>query len=767
MEDIDLERIGTRPRRKQSKQYSFYPPSSESKSDKGHVKQLFQTRFFLLFACCISILFLFLNYHSSIITAHESLHFNDSSQYTDYTLLEQLLIGDSSSSSATLPHIQSSFIQQLARDTTIQGNTLDELRRLPRAAFIPSVTVIIQTHALLPQQIQAVLSQTVVPDLIWIVGDNAQQAQSLQDGKRVRWVEQSDVAKAVSEVQTDYAWVLDVEVLPGKRYLEYLLRVGSMPAYGSSLLGTEAVQEDSECIWTDKSRVVKEIRDSWLLKKSWIKYWQKETSRSLYEHAGILSVLLPSDEGDQSYWGNTKRKTSCTKAAAGWKTRIPENAILIYVHTKEMQKVACDFMKKGQEMVVVSEKKFEQCSTGPAPLFKTSNTEDVIRIVDLMQPKVILSDTKMNLLNNIPFIHLTKRDISRASWFTDLPIDLLAEWNSISIKIMVNVDKKHNNFERFLASLDKAYFMGDSVDLTLLMDYTTDHTIHQMASHYHWTHGHKYLRHRIAVAPKMARFAEAWYPSSNDEYAIMLDTELELSPHFYSWAKYATLSYRRSSKHLFGISLYRPELIETDPSGRRLFNERPKGSFLMQWPSHSGALFFPEHWREFHDYATTRLADREGFRLQEINVPESRSNEWKLSWRRYFEELAYLRPYVMFYPPVSLSTRHVELRKKAQKEKYKDALSLYHVPLMKQMPSMPAWEDLPMIDFYGQPTTMEIMKSRGAELQDSISSCLPNPEIDFDPSDLLCPFSRIVSVTVENENDPVEELPVKQVNVYV
>lgn len=93
MEDIDLERIGTRPRRKQSKQYSFYPPSSESKSDKGHVKQLFQTRFFLLFACCISILFLFLNYHSSIITAHESLHFNDSSQYTDYTLLEQLLIG--------------------------------------------------------------------------------------------------------------------------------------------------------------------------------------------------------------------------------------------------------------------------------------------------------------------------------------------------------------------------------------------------------------------------------------------------------------------------------------------------------------------------------------------------------------------------------------------------------------------------------------------------------------------------------------------------
>ncbi len=279
---------------------------------------------------------------------------------------------------------------------------------------------------MLPQQIQAVLSQTVVPDLVWIVGDNAQQAQSLQDGKRVRWVEQNDVAKAISEVQTDYAWVLDVEVLPGKRYLEYLLRVGSMPAYESSLLGTEAVEEDSECIWTDKSRVVKEIRDSWLLKKSWKKYWQKEASRSLYEHAGILSVLLPSDENDQSYWGNTKRKTSCTKAAAVWKTRMPENAILIYVHTKEMQKVACDFMEKGQEVVIISEKKFEQCSTGLAPLFKTSNTEDVIRIVDLMQPKVILSDTKIDLLNNIPFIHLTKQDISHAPWFTDLPIDLLA-----------------------------------------------------------------------------------------------------------------------------------------------------------------------------------------------------------------------------------------------------------------------------------------------------------------------------------------------------
>ncbi|CEG75647.1 hypothetical protein RMATCC62417_10656 [Rhizopus microsporus] len=215
-------------------------------------------------------------------------------------------------------------------------------------------------------------------------------------------------------------------------------------------------------------------------------------------------------------------------------------------------------------------------------------------------------------------------------------------------------------------------------------------------------------------------------------------------------------------------------MIETDSGGRRLFTERPHGPFLMQWPSHSGAVFFPEHWREFHDYMTARLADRTGHRMQDVIIPESRVNEWKLSWRKYFEELVYLRSYVMLYPSTSLSTRHIELKKKSQKEKFKDALSLFEAPLMtnaSQLHLPASFGSLPIYDYYGHLSDMKTMKERGGDLQDSISACLPNTEQNsdpsFDPSDLLCPFGKIVTVTVENEDDPVPELPPKKVDVYV
>ncbi|CAO3670116.1 unnamed protein product [Rhizopus stolonifer] len=716
--DVNLERTGTRPRR-QVKSYSIDTTYSETKS-----KQVNQPRILLLLVCSISILFLFFNYHHPIRNDHH-LEFNDTSQYTDYALLEQLLIQD---------NVPSPLQSTLAS----KGHSLDTLLTLPLET-IPSITVVLKTHWALPLQIQAVLAQTKVPDVILIMGDE-QQAQALQDGKRVRYS-----TDPFSNLKTEYVWLLEPDVLPGSRSLEYVLKATSTT---DEVVGTEGQQNG--CVWTEEeSQPIESLRDNVLLRTEWIPYRE-----NLYQH-GIRSVLLPSDAADQSHWGNTQRK-DCAVATAS-KLVLPENPVLVHATTQAMRTLACEFKTKGRPLVVVSQKDLK-CDVD---VFKSLE-----RVVNFVQPAVIISDKPMKK-SGVPVIHLDEKAISSASWMTKVPASLLAEWNSISIKIMVSVTKKNDNLKRLLSSLDSAHFMGDNVDLTLLMDYTTDHAIHQTVNHYAWSHGPKYLRHRIASAHRMAQFAESWYPTSNNEYAILLDTELELSPHFYIWAKYAALRYRRSSQRLFGISLYRPELIETDPEGRRLFTERPSSTFLMQWPAYSGALFFPEHWREFHDYLTTRLADREGFGMQEVNVPKSRSNEWKLSWRRYFEELVYLRSYVMLYPPVSLSTRHVELKKKSQREKYADALVLYDVPLMTEMKVLPAWKDLAVIDFYGQPASFEVMKERGAELQDSISSCLPNQEIDFDPSDLLCPFARIVTIEVENENDPVVELAPKQADVFV
>ncbi|CAO3626304.1 unnamed protein product [Mucor hiemalis] len=88
--------------------------------------------------------------------------------------------------------------------------------------------------------------------------------------------------------------------------------------------------------------------------------------------------------------------------------------------------------------------------------------------------------------------------------------------------------------------------------------------------------------------------------------------------------------------HMFGVSLYAPKLTEADPSGRHWFSPSiilknagypgkiHEPPYIMQWPSHSGAVFFPEHWREFHDYITARVTDSNGFSMQDVAVPELR-----------------------------------------------------------------------------------------------------------------------------------------------
>ncbi|KAI8982091.1 hypothetical protein BDF20DRAFT_864915 [Mycotypha africana] len=361
--------------------------------------------------------------------------------------------------------------------------------------------------------------------------------------------------------------------------------------------------------------------------------------------------------------------------------------------------------------------------------------------------------------------------------------------------------------ELLLKSIENAYHLGDVMDITVFLEHSSSKETQDLVRQYlSQKTNKKQLRHRIAAAPKNSIFVESWYPSSNHEYAILLNNELELSKFYYIWAKYTILSTRYSSKNthrnhrLFGISLYSPELLETDLSGRKLFSSNStEQPYLMQWPSYLGAVYFPEHWREFHDYITARLADQQGYQLQDISLPNLRSSEWsyKSTWRRYFEELIYLRSYVMLYPPTgsSLSTAHIELKKKSLKKDFEDAVSLYNVPLLTETSQ---WAeiatalqehpqtDMALFDIWGEPATMSQLKKKGLDLHLQVSACTPddllleelplqeedNDNVEetiptFDPSDILCPFSKVVSVPLETENDTVPNvLPVKEVNVY-
>jgi hypothetical protein len=199
---------------------------------------------------------------------------------------------------------------------------------------------------------------------------------------------------------------------------------------------------------------------------------------------------------------------------------------------------------------------------------------------------------------------------------------------------------------------------------------------------------------------------------------------------------------------MFGISLYQQKHLELPMEGRQPFNPRslfskaglthPITPYLSQVPCSWGAIYFPEHWREFHDYLAVRLAERV-LMIEDEVVPDVRSNHWSKSWKKFFIELVYLRGYVMLYPNyedfVSLSTNHLEVGSHV-KVRSPEKQDLFLLPLMQphapresskllDLPnhSLPSLEELPVLNLTGHLTSLDELNEQGHKRRISLLNC--------------------------------------------
>lgn len=193
------------------------------------------------------------------------------------------------------------------------------------------------------------------------------------------------------------------------------------------------------------------------------------------------------------------------------------------------------------------------------------------------------------------------------------------------------------------------------------------------------------------------------------------------------------------SPKLFGISLYQQKNVELRPEGRIPFHARelfsnhglpfPSTPYLSQVPCSWGAVYFPEHWSEFHHYLLSRFSESWISMEELVVLPYGvRSNHWLRSWKKYFIELAYLNGYVMLYPNyegyLSLSTNHLEYgahvktRTKEKRDLFDQPLFPLPVPDSNGMPGetglldlpgrmLPRYRDLPILNLTASLTTAE------------------------------------------------------------
>ncbi|KAH7335311.1 hypothetical protein B0J17DRAFT_669564 [Rhizoctonia solani] len=380
-------------------------------------------------------------------------------------------------------------------------------------------------------------------------------------------------------------------------------------------------------------------------------------------------------------------------------------------------------------------------------------------------------------------IYLRDNDLESSEWLSMLTPEEWRAWDKPMIELAVITHDRPWSLQRLLDSVKQAHYFGDTVNMVINLEQTADQETRRIAEEFTMESidSHVSVRHRIVYAGLMTAVVESWYPHGNHSYGVMLEDDVELSPLFYAWIKFCVLRYRygtplKDTSPLYGISLYQPKVTELHMQGRRPFNardlfakaniEHPHTPYLSQVPCSWGAVYFPEHWREFQQYLSLRLSEHV-MPATDIVVPNLRSNRWSRSWKRFFNEMVYLRGYVSLYPNygffVSLSTNHLEVGEHVPANINQEKQRQYFLPLMQEpeianrrpgtelgvklldlpLSNLPKWGDLPVLDLWGDISNLERLRSVGLERRVNMSVCQPD---ETQPSALeyLCPSKEVL-----------------------
>ncbi|XP_078445141.1 transferring glycosyl group transferase [Wolffia australiana] len=175
------------------------------------------------------------------------------------------------------------------------------------------------------------------------------------------------------------------------------------------------------------------------------------------------------------------------------------------------------------------------------------------------------------------------------------------------------------SLRRCLWSILRADYGGDRVNLHVFVDHFKLSTpgsdpewldrklqearrILKFVDEFNWPHGEKILHYRTANAGLQAQWLEAWWPCSDDDFAFVVEDDLELSPLYYKFLKLIIRDYYYDSSNfsssIFGASLQRPRFVP-GKHGNKLQLENGTQLFVYQLVGTWGQLLFPRPWKEF------------------------------------------------------------------------------------------------------------------------------------------------------------------------
>ncbi|KAI3949662.1 hypothetical protein MKW92_008760 [Papaver armeniacum] len=682
---------------------------------------------------------------------------------------------------------------------------------------VPKVTVILNhfKRKTLCSQLDSLLHQTLPFHNIWVLSFGSPNELSLKrivesyNDSRISFISSSYDFKYYGRFQmalqteSDLVYILDDDMIPGKKMLEILSHVAGTEKYKNSVLGSigrilpfrqkdytfpsyrkfrskEAgiyLPDPAYEITVDKIVQVDFLSSSWFLSAELIKTLFIETpftfmtgedlhlSYQLQKYRDAGSFVLPVDPNDKETWGDSEHrlayvsettvifkdiitvrddqwwKALSTGYMTQWAAMHPQKIDALFMFTVGKKAYiavsggnfcpcedAAEALKWPKS--VCKERRFKIFDLGVGALSGISKSEvPVVQsvyssmkgLLKIHNPSVLITvddiDTNVRKaltmaseanLNQSTLVFLPRASVSKVLWMPDLRSTALPNWNRMQLSINIITQNRASSLTRLLKSLKDAYYVGDKIPISFNMDSKVDEETIKLVNSFEWPHGPKILRRRIIQGGLIRAVSESWYPSSDDDFGLLLEDDIEVSPYYYLWVKYALLAYHYDPQ--------RPKWNATD-----FFKHiHPNTPYLHQLPCSWGSVFFPKHWREFYVYMNMRFTE----------------NAKKIPFKFRNQERTDGRGYVSLYPnfpnQASFSTNHMEpgAHISAKDNIVKHDKTDFEVPLLMEdfrglLPGnkLPSASKLPAVNLFNQALSLKRMKTAGAKLGQDVISC--------------------------------------------
>jgi hypothetical protein len=259
------------------------------------------------------------------------------------------------------------------------------------------------------------------------------------------------------------------------------------------------------------------------------------------------------------------------------------------------------------------------------------------------------------------------------------PTDLKsAAWDKVPIEMLIRVPEKSSaSVIRLLRSLKRADYLNSKPRLIIELPSRPDPMLLrylQILKQSNWAEEiivrGRVNPHQLTLEESAARTAESYIPfDSPCSSVLVLSPQVELSPSFFHFLKYAVLKYKHStsakgaSSQLVGISLELPSRTLTEDETFSLPSSMADDMLtLWQSPNSNAALYFGDRWEEFQNFLSQRFSHDSAGDSRPRYVDKKHP-----AFVGYFLELMRARGYYMLYPLFSttqdlcLATVHNEL----------------------------------------------------------------------------------------------------------